>query len=80
MKDMWKKKVSVFRLKLLPHIKHTMTEIQYRILSEDIANIFYINTDRTKEEGLNSSKYWEHVNTIEDVIQRFMDNDDLTLN
>jgi len=78
MKGMWRKTVNAFRLKTLLHIKDTMTDIQYRILSEDIANVFYAN-DRINAEGsLDSLEYWERVDTIEDIIQRFMDKQALT--
>ena len=78
MKDMWRRTVSAFRLEPPPHIEDTMTDIQYRILSEDIANVFYAN-DRINAEGsLDSLEYWERVDTIEDIIQRFMDKQALT--
>ena len=78
MKDMWRRTVSAFRLKPPPHIEDTMTDIQYRILSEDITNVFYAN-DRINAEGsLDSLEYWERVDTIEDIIQRFKDKQALT--
>ena len=55
-----------------------MTDIQYRMLSEDITNVFYANDRINAEESLDSLEYWEHVNIIEDIIQRFMDKQALT--
>ena len=50
-----------------------------RILSEDIANIFYSeNTIGNIEGSRGSIEYWHCVHLIEDVITDFVQNNDLT--
>ena len=54
--------------------------LKYRILAEDITNIFYKDTtDGTANESRNSLEYWKHVDTIEDIIERFVQNNQTSL-
>ena len=49
--------------------------MQHRMLAEDIANIFYKDTtDRNAEKSRGSLEYWKHVDAIEDIIERFVQN------
>ena len=51
----------------------------YRFLAEDIANLFYTENDIAQDEGtLGSAIYWNHVDTIEDMITHFVQSNDLT--
>ena len=50
-----------------------------RILSEDIANIFYSENKIGNIEGSRGSiEYWHCVHLIEDIITDFVQNNDLT--
>ena len=49
--------------------------MQHRMLAEDIANIFYKDTkDGNAEKSRGSLEYWKHVDAIEDIIERFVQN------
>ena len=56
-----------------------MVDGNNRILSEDIANIFYSENKTSKIEGSRGSiEYWHCVHLIEDIITDFVQNNDLT--
>ena len=54
--------------------------LKYRILAEDITNIFYKDTtDGTANKPRNSLEYWKHIDAIEDIIERFVHNNESAL-
>ena len=54
--------------------------MQHRMLAEDIANIFYKDIkDGNAEKSRGSLEYWKHVDAIEDIIERFVQNNQVSL-
>lgn len=52
----------------------------YRLLAEDITNLFYeLETSDNSEGGRGSISYWNHVYSIEDIITHSVQSNDLTL-
>lgn len=52
----------------------------YRLLAEDIANLFYeLETSDNAEGSRGSIAYWNHLHDIEDIITHFVQDNDLTL-
>ena len=54
--------------------------MKYYFVAQEIADIFYSDTEdgQHKERSHGSLEYWNHICTIEDVIERFMQSSDLT--
>ena len=64
-----------------PQVKDTVSEVKYRILAEDITNIFYKDTkEGNADKTRGSLEYWKHVGAIEDIIEHFIFNNEYNLN
>ena len=53
--------------------------MNYHFVATEITDIFYQDGQKDKERSHGSEQYWKHVCAIEDIIERFMQNNDLTL-
>ena len=53
--------------------------MKYHFVATEITDIFYQDGQKDKERSHGSEQYWKHVCAIEDIIARFMQNNDLTL-
>ena len=58
--------------------------MKYHFVAQEIADVFYSEIeegqqDTDSERSRGSSEYWNHICTIEDIIERFIQSSDLTL-
>ena len=54
--------------------------MKYHVVATEIVDIFYAQeVENANERSHGSATYWEHVCAVEDIIERFMQMNELTL-